>query len=250
MALVDIDGNDPWLTEYEACDALAREIMEQLMYRDRYHRTSEAYAHHSANIRIRLKQFTNQVQELRDKVNVARRQHTITSEEAERRTRQVEQLQSKDVQIKRLYESKTQSLGLSRAQLLGPSTSAFADGGTTSWGIDDEDEADPNQFGDINDATVPDLKAQKQQLLQQQEEGLEQLSKIISRQKQIAQTIHSEVDNHNEIIDDLADHMERTDERLIDGTRMVRTISRKDSVCGYWTIIILLFFSIIIVSTI
>lgn len=44
--------------------------------------------------------------------------------------------------------------------------------------------------------------------------------------------------------------MDRTDERIQDGTRMVRTISRKDGVCGYWIIIILLFFSIIIVALI
>lgn len=107
----------------------------------------------------------------------------------------------------------------------------------------------------------------------EQEEGLEQLSKIISRQKQIAQTIHTEVDHHNgkiisicsfqtsisssvvtnnfiffcipEIIEDLADHMDRTDDRLIQGSREIRTISRKDRVWPYWLIIILLFFTII-----
>ena len=31
----------------------------------------------------------------------------------------------------------------------------------------------------------------------EQEQGLEELSKVISRQKQIAQTIHTEVDHHN-----------------------------------------------------
>ncbi|OXU26072.1 hypothetical protein TSAR_002653 [Trichomalopsis sarcophagae] len=244
MALVYIDGNDPWLLEYEVCDDLYREIMEQLTLRDREPRTSQAFASLSANIRLRLKQYSSQVRELKSKINDDVRQHTITVEEAERRTRQVEQLQSKDIQIQRLYETKTNDLALSRARLLGPTTSAFADGGTTSWGIDDDED---EKLIDVN-VTVEDLKSQKQQLLQEQEQGLEQLSKIISRQKQIAQAIHSEVDNHNEIIDDLADHIDRTDERLIDGTRQVRTISHKDRIWPYWVVIILLFIVIIAVA--
>ncbi|XP_014215143.1 probable syntaxin-8B isoform X2 [Copidosoma floridanum] len=197
MPLVYIDGNDPWLSEYDACEGLAREIMEQLTLRNQQPRTSQTYASISANVRIRLKQYSNQVKELMSKINEDRRQRTITAEEAERRMRQVEQLQSKDIQIHRLYESKTNELGMSRQQLLGPSTSAFADGGTTSWGIDDDEEESDDRMVEAN-VTVNDLKQQKQHLLQQQEEGLEQLSKIISRQKQIAQTIHSEVEHHNE----------------------------------------------------
>ena len=77
--------------------------------------------------------------------------------------RQVEFLQSRDIQAQRLYEAKTNSLAMSRASLLGPTTSAFADGGTTSWGLDDDNEqtnyVDPN-------VTVQDLKVEKQMLLQ------------------------------------------------------------------------------------
>lgn len=65
------------LIEYEACESLAREIMEQLTLRDREPRTSQAFAALSARIRIRLKQYNNQVRELRKKVNEACRQHTM-----------------------------------------------------------------------------------------------------------------------------------------------------------------------------
>ena len=50
-----------------------------------------------------------------------------------------------------------------------------------------------------------------------------------------------------EIIDDLAEHMDRTDNRLIEETSRVRVISQKDNVCGYWVVIILLFISIVII---
>ncbi|XP_011504919.1 PREDICTED: syntaxin-8 [Ceratosolen solmsi marchali] len=243
MALIYIDGSDPWLIEYETCDNLFREIMELLTLRDQEPKTSQTFANLSANIRMRLKQYNNQVQELKSKVIEANRQHTITAEEAERRTRQIEQLQSKDIQLQQLYESKTKEMALWRSQLLElTSSSVFADGGSTSWGIDD-DEVDQPNTGNVN---VADLEHQNQQLLEQQEEGLEQLSKIISRQKQIARTIHNEVDNHNEIIEDLADHMDKMDQHLINETHTVRVIGQKDKVWGYWLIIILLFISIIV----
>lgn len=44
--------------------------------------------------------------------------------------------------------------------------------------------------------------------------------------------------------------MEQTDERLIDGTRQIRFIDRKDRTCGYWVVIILLFISIICVAVV
>lgn len=92
----------------------------------------------------------------------------------------------------------------------------------------------------------------------EQDAGLEELSKIISRQKNIARTIGDEVDTQNgmseyhytsldpvsknynhvnvvifsEILDDLADGIDRTTVGLINETRQVRTIARKDSTCG------------------
>ena len=65
------------LFEYEACDNLSREIMEQLTLRDREPRSSQAFVSLSANIRMRLKQYSTQVKELKIKVNEARRQRIM-----------------------------------------------------------------------------------------------------------------------------------------------------------------------------
>ncbi|XP_015601649.1 syntaxin-8 [Cephus cinctus] len=240
MALVYIDDSDPWFAEYDACEKLFREIMEQLQLREREAKTSYAYSTLSAKVRLGMKQYTAEVQQLKVKVEEAWKSHSITAEEAERRTRQVEQLQSKDVQLQRLYEPRGNDTA--RSTLMKSSTN-FADMGTTSWGIDDDDD----QPLDVHIST-DELKTRQQQLLQEQEHGLEELSKVISRQKQIAHTIGNEVDHQNEIIEDLADHMERTDERLISETRQVRRIDRKDRTCSYWIVIILLFISIITVA--
>jgi hypothetical protein len=72
-------------------------------------------------------------------------------------------LQSKDIHIQHLYESKTKEMVLWRSQLLELTpSSAFADGGTTSWAIDD-DENDKLITANV---TVADLKNQNQQLLE------------------------------------------------------------------------------------
>lgn len=244
MALVNIEGSDPWLTEYDACEKLFREIMEQLTLRDREPRTSQTFINLSANIRLRMRQYSGEVQQLKIKVEESSKQRNITAEEAERRTRQIEQLQSKDVQIQRLFNSRGTDLAMTRTALMAPSSSAaFADIGTTSWAIDDDDDRPL----DVQ-VTIEDIKTQKQRLMDEQEKGLEELSKVITRQKHIAQAIHSEVDHQNEIIDDLADHVDRTDERLIEGTRTVQNISQKDKTCGYWVVILLLFLAIILTS--
>ncbi|KAK2577030.1 hypothetical protein KPH14_011989 [Odynerus spinipes] len=243
MALVYIEDSDPWLSEYEACEKLFREIMEQLTMREREPESSQAYASLSANIRLRMKQYNKEINQLKNELEEASRSRTITTEEAERRMRQIEQLQSKDIQLQRLYDSRTKSLLSNRNNLLKPGTSAFADMGTTSWAIDDDDDKPI----DIQ-VSAKDLKTYQEQALEEQEKGLEELCKVIARQKEIGQNISNEVCHQNEIIDDLADHMDRTDESLVNKTRQVQNIGFKDRTCGYWVIIILLFISIVTVA--
>ncbi|XP_032676423.1 syntaxin-8 isoform X3 [Odontomachus brunneus] len=223
--------------------------MEQLTMRDSEPKTSKVYASLSANIRLRMKQYTREVQQLKSKVEEASKSRTmypfilITFEEAERRTRQVEQLQSRDIQLQQLYDPRTKDYASSRASLLKSGSSAFADGGTTSWAADEDDERPL----DVH-VTVSDLMSHQEQVLKEQDKGLDELCKVIARQKEIGQTISNEVNHQNEIIDDLADHMERTDESLVNKTQQVRTIHSKDRTLGYWVVIVLLFVAIVVLA--
>jgi len=242
MALVNIEGIDPWLAEYDGCEKLFREIMEQLTMRDGEPKASKTHASLSANIRLHMKQYTREVQQLKYKVEEASKLRTITFEEAERRARQVEQLQSKDIQLQKLYEPRINDYVSSRASLLR-ANSAFADGGTTSWAADDDDDKPL----DVQ-VTVNDLMSHQERVLLEQDKGLEELCKVIARQKEIGQGISNEVEHQNEIIDDLADHMDRTDESLINKTRQVRNIHFRDRTCAYWIVILILFIAIVIIS--
>lgn len=86
-----------------------------------------------------------------------------TFEEAERRTRQVEQLQSKNIQLQKLYEPHTIDYVSSRASLLRAGSSVFADGGTTSWAIDDDDDDDDKPLN--VQVSVGDIMNHQEQIL-------------------------------------------------------------------------------------
>ncbi|XP_060060887.1 syntaxin-8 [Erinaceus europaeus] len=81
-----------------------------------------------------------------------------------------------------------------------------------------------------------------------QDAGLSALSSIISRQKQMGQEIGNELDEQNEIIDDLANLVENTDEKLRTETRHVNLLDRKSPSCGMIMVIVLLLVAIVVVA--
>ncbi|XP_044736301.1 syntaxin-8 [Chrysoperla carnea] len=255
MALINFDNDlDPWILEHDTCERLQRDIMEQLNSRSKERRTSDQFARLSASVRLGLKQYSGQIEQLKQKNDKASMYRTITSEEYERRTRQIELLQSKFVYMNSLFneQHKDQSkLSEERSNLFGDTTASknVRDLGTVDWGTGEEDTSIATA-SNAQIYSVADIKRTQQQLLEEQNKGLDHLSEIISRQKNIAETIHTEVGLQNEIIDDLADNMDRTHNRIRTETQNIRIIDRKDSTWGYWLIIISLFFCIVIVEII
>ncbi|XP_055689394.1 syntaxin-8 [Lutzomyia longipalpis] len=232
MSLVDVDS---WITEYEACERLSREIQSQIVLRNREQRLSDEYSKLSGNVRMRLKQFSTELVSLEKKLEQTRRMDSLTTEEAERRQRQIEQLQSKLIQLQNQFAGTGDA---TRSALLQPGTSRLWD--------DEEDD----QMLDTSTYSVKDLRQQQAQILEDQNQGLEALSKVISRQKDLALRIGDEVETQNEIIDDIADQLEHTDARINSATRRIEVVSAKDRTWPYWSIIIGLFVAIIIVALI
>ncbi|GAB1296259.1 Syntaxin-8 [Apodemus speciosus] len=76
-----------------------------------------------------------------------------------------------------------------------------------------------------------EIRQQQQKIIQEQDAGLDALSSIISRQKQMGQEIGNELDEQNEIIDDLANLVENTDEKLRTEARRVTLVDRKSTSC-------------------
>lgn len=119
-----------------------------------------------------------------------------TAQEAERRQRQIEDLQSKYIRLE--SEFKLISCDdFQKNELLGVKKQSY-------WeNDDDDDEIDDGKSTGHFDSnknkpqTVDDIRHQQNRILEDQNEGLEALSKIISRQKHLALRIHDEVDDQN-----------------------------------------------------
>ena len=140
--------------------------------------------------------------------------------------------------------------GAARVELL-------ADLGTTGWGTAASSEgADrkvlPNRTGVVEtDRTMgvgtSQVKQQHQEILDEQDAGLDILADIIRRQKGMGQDIFREVTQQNDLIDEIDDRAEDVNTRLLATTNSVRVVSKKDRTCGYWVVILLLFIAIIVV---
>ncbi|XP_052896937.1 syntaxin-8 [Anopheles moucheti] len=236
MALINIDG-DPWLTELDACENLSNDIQSQLAARNRENQLSREYGVLSGTVRVRLKQLGSELDQLTRKLGLI--SNTLTSGEAERRQRRIEALQSKLIQLQRQFtyvEPSAARSALFESGSNNPARRTFAD--------DDDDE--PALIPSQSNYTVADLRSQQTRILEDQNEGLEALSQVIARQKELATRIGGEVDRHNDILDDLAQTMETTDGRINRETHQIGTITTQNSTWGYWIVIGLLFVAIVL----
>ncbi|MPC26262.1 Syntaxin-8 [Portunus trituberculatus] len=110
------------------------------------------------------------------------------------------------------------------------------------WGVEEEEEGENTRH-----LTTSQLREQQQHLLQEQDQGLEALSTVVSHQRRIASAIGTEVEQQNEIIDDISQRTDNTRNHLEDETGNISVVTRKDRTWPYWAVIVLLFVAIIIV---
>lgn len=189
----------------------------------------------SATIRVRLNQFSSELDQLTKKLEQSQRSYTLTSEEAERRQRQIELLKSKLIQLQKQFSDVGGSTN--RTNLLAS--------GSRLWEGDEDDDV---PVLNSDNYSIGDLRKEQTRILEDQNEGLDALSRVISRQKELAIQIGDEVDIQNDIIDDLGNAMEHTDSRINSETRHIGLVDRKDKTCGYYMVIGSLFVAIVIIA--
>ncbi|XP_061395942.1 syntaxin-8 [Musca vetustissima] len=231
MALVDVDS---WLTEYESCSRLNHTLLSQLNAREGKIHSSPDYNRLTLSIQVGIKQFDRDLQQLKYGLNEASKNKSITFEEIERRQRLLDTLQSERQTLQNKYTNSTRD---DRSALLDsnwPSTST-------------------TRAGDSNDdAAIIDVERLKQaqiDMIEQQNQGLETLSQTLARQRALATQLGQEVEDQNDILDNLANTIERVDTGVNRETRSISLINRSDSnTCGYWIVIIVLFVAIVIVA--
>lgn len=106
------------------------------------------------------------------------------------------------------------------------------------WGHDSsDDDADDSRLLDGNKR---DYQSTQEQYLREHEEGLNKLGQAIKRQKHMASELATEVDVHNEIIDDIDGGLTRTADNLRKNTRNIQLVIKKSSAFFLWLLIVIL----------
>ncbi|KAK0043404.1 syntaxin-8, partial [Biomphalaria pfeifferi] len=226
------------LTDYDGCLLLGQELMEHINERSKHTRTSSAYTKISAQIRSKTRQFSADLNKLKQNLMRASASYHITQKEVERRQGMLDALITKEKQIEEGTRHEGKPSGLF---LTGATTETYSSG--DPWGMSEE----PDAFRDLSNT---DLHQQQQHVIREQDRGLDALSHVISRQKQMAVDIGNEVDGQNELLDDIIDHTDRTGLRIQRETRHINIVERKSASCWYYIVIALLLVAIIVIAAV
>eukprot|EP00058_Branchiostoma_floridae_P020617 XP_002606107.1 hypothetical protein BRAFLDRAFT_88017 [Branchiostoma floridae] len=144
-----------------------------------------------------------------------------TQRELERRQNMLDNLASKEKQLNDASKNDQVPAPNERSNLFGNQGSAgFHD---DPWATEESEET--------RGLGVSDIRQQQTRVMDEQDQGLDVLSTIIARQKQLGQAIGDEVDLQNELIDDIQTGVAKTDARLLKETRHVKIVDKKSANC-------------------
>ncbi|XP_060774542.1 syntaxin-8 [Neoarius graeffei] len=231
-------SQDLWLQNYDATCRLAQEIAENIQERNQQQRTGGNPAKLNMTLRASLQKLKQNITQLRETLVRASSQRRIMQSEADRRQNLVDDLVTREKQLFTAFSRDPSAPEPSRSTLL---TGGFgAEPARNPWLVNESEETRGLTFGEI--------KEQQQRIIQAQDEGLDALADVISRQKRMGQEIGNELDEQNEIIDDITQLVDTTDRRIHNETRRVRLVETKSASCGMMVVIVLLLIAIVVVA--
>ncbi|XP_031573574.1 syntaxin-8-like isoform X2 [Actinia tenebrosa] len=228
---------DSWQNEYRGVEQYGQDIMEKINERNRLRRSGSNYARIESDIRFMLKNFSRDLEGLKQSLLRASSSYHITEREVDRRQNMIDQLITKERQLSSAFQQEPTSKDLGRDTLL-------------SRGTNDANPFDSPYMLETDDMSVTDMRSQQHQIIEEQDKGLDALSGIIQRQKMIGHAISDEVDTQNEIIVDVADRMDSTHSRIMKETTHVKKVTAKSSTCGMLIVIVLLLIVIVVVAVV
>ncbi|XP_054391406.1 syntaxin-8 isoform X1 [Pongo abelii] len=211
---------DPWFSTYDSTCQIAQEIAEKIQQRNQYERKGEKAPKLTVTIRALLQNLKEKIALLKDLLLRAVSTHQITQLEGDRRQNLLDDLVTRERLLLASFKNEGAEPDLIRSSLMSEEAKR---GAPNPWLFEEPEETRGLGFDEI--------RQQQQKIIQEQDAGLDALSSIISRQKQMGQEIGNELDEQNEIIDDLANLVENTDEKLRTETRRVNMVDRKSASC-------------------
>nr|DBA27647.1 TPA: hypothetical protein GDO54_008116 [Pyxicephalus adspersus] len=181
---------DPWLSIYDDTYHLAQEIAEKIHERERYLRNGQNPARITVTIRSFMKKLNERISQLRDSLlrSVSTRQ--ITQLEGDRRQHLLDELWTKERQFQMSLSSGEAEPDLIRSSLMSGGASGTPN--YNPWVMEEPEET--------RHLSNRELKQQQQQMISEQDAGLDALANILARQKQMGYDIGNELDEQNEPI--------------------------------------------------
>ncbi|XP_049494064.1 syntaxin-8 [Panthera uncia] len=228
---------DPWFSTYDATCQIAQDIAEKIQQQNQHGRSGENTIRLTVTIRALLQSLKEKIALLKDLLLRAVSTHQITQLEGDRRQNLLDELITRERLLLASFKNEGAEPDLIRSSLM---TGGAKQGVPNPWLFEEPEETRGLGFDEI--------RQQQQKIIQEQDAGLDALSSIISRQKQMGKEIGNELDEQNEIIDDLANLVENTDGKLRTETRRMNIVDRKSTSCGMVMVILLLLVAIVVVA--
>ncbi|XP_038126429.1 syntaxin-8 [Cyprinodon tularosa] len=234
-------SQDPWLQNYDATCRLAQEIAENIHERNRQQRTGGNPAKVNMTLRASLQKLKQNIAQLKEGLLRSSSSRRIMQSEADRRQNLIDELLTREKRLNASFKRDAAEPEPSRSTLMDGGGAAAGGGNTANpWLINESEETRGLSFGEI--------KQQQQRIIEAQDQGLDALAAVISRQKIMGQEIGNELEEQNEIIDDLAHLVDKTDGRIRNETRRVKLVETKSASCGMLVVIVLLLIAIVVIG--
>lgn len=226
------------LTEHDELAQQGVSIKEKIHERNRVKASGGNPSKLNSSIRIMLNGFSRDLTKLKTSLSKATASYHITEGEAMRRQTLVDNMTAKQRQLSDAFKDEpSESRGSNKDRDTLLSSQPF--GVPTNPWLDDEPE-------ETRGLTNSELLQQHQEIMREQDDGLDELASALQRQKHIGLAMQDEVERQDEIIDDLHDKVGRTTARIERETRHVEKIRVKASDKGLCCTVTLLFLVIII----
>ncbi|XP_073537083.1 syntaxin-8 isoform X2 [Phyllobates terribilis] len=217
---------DPWLSAYDSSYHLAQEIAEKIHERNRFVRNGENLVKINVTVRSLMKRLNENIGLLRDSLLRSVSSRQITQLEGDRRQTLVDELLTKERQLQMSFKFEGPEPDVIRSSLMAGGGAAGSSQ-YNPWVLEEPEETRGLGIGE--------LRQQQQRMIAEQDAGLDALSSIITRQKQMGYDIGNELDDQNDIIDDLTNLVENTDTKVRNQTRHVKLVDKKSGSCDQRT---------------
>ncbi|XP_071814193.1 syntaxin-8-like [Apostichopus japonicus] len=228
---------DPWIGAYEACERSSQLIMEMVNKRDDLQRKGSNSGKANSEIRVKLRTFSQDLGKLQSSLQKEASSKKLLSREVERRHALIEGLKARETIISDSFKKDATYTSPDRERLLPSDNTAFEE---SVWGQNYRQGVD-------HSGSYQTIREQQQQIIAEQDEGLETLADIISRQKEMGKTISEELDEHNDLIENITERTTRTDQRIESTTKRVKRIGKKAKDCSYYIVICILLIAIVVI---